>query len=150
MRLNFNPPAPCGTGPHPYCNQPSLLKFQSTRPLRDGTEAGQARRECCRISIHPPLAGRDPSVLQPSVIIKISIHPPLAGRDLTITTTLRNTDIISIHPPLAGRDTATSIYNAALEKFQSTRPLRDGTWLITAHIWRELNFNPPAPCGTGR
>ena len=35
------------------------LKFQSTRPLRDGTSSASVLNRYSKISIHPPLAGRD-------------------------------------------------------------------------------------------
>ena len=81
----------------------TMGKFQSTRPLRDGTGRGPASRPDFVISIHPPLAGRDILAPYPFWIKEISIHPPLAGRDKIAE---RNPSIMQ-------------------------------------------NFNPPAPCGTG-
>ena len=34
---NFNPPAPCGTGHYDIASILEAMRFQSTRPLRDGT-----------------------------------------------------------------------------------------------------------------
>ena len=79
----FNPPAPRGTGPivMPRCSNTVLFQstrpsrdgtenpnssdvisrqFQSTRPSRDGTHIQYVRHKVSDISIHPPLAGRDP------------------------------------------------------------------------------------------
>ena len=79
---------------------------------------------------------------------EISIHPPHAGRDLAdlLSRTKYN---ISIHPPHAGRDLSLPARYSSHFRFQSTRPMRDGTY--NDREWRKLreNFNPPAPCGTG-
>ena len=123
--------------------------FQSTRPLRDGTQRHRQRRSHRHsISIHPPLAGRDGKSAASAgaefefqstrplrdgtdldhdslTSSAISIHPPLAGRDFGGRRCF-DCRIISIHPPLAGRD--------------YWKPLRR---------CRGRNFNPPAPCGTG-
>ena len=56
---DFNPPAPCGAGPGRAEQRVETAPFQSTRPLRGGTCKRAAGREILRISIHPPLAGRD-------------------------------------------------------------------------------------------
>ena len=55
--------------------------FQSTRPLRGGTEHAIDFRVIMIISIHPPLAGRDIGDSLFAKYYRISIHPPLAGRD---------------------------------------------------------------------
>ena len=85
--------------------------------------------------------------------IKISIHPPLAGRDFA-DIRAAGTNIISIHPPLAGRDVS-EVYDAydayhfnppapcgagllaaaggiPTDRFQSTRPLRGGTRILNS------------------
>ena len=36
------------------------------------------------------------------------------------------------------------------EQFQSTRPLRGGTWATSRRTPSSSHFNPPAPCGAGR
>ena len=101
----------------------------------------------------------------------ISIHPPLTGRD-GAARGFGTAFPISIHPPLAGRDPGTMSRITIFRQFQSTRPLRGGTWLqpqrkVNGHIsihpplaGRDLlmgssamsiaNFNPPAPCGAGQ
>ena len=76
------------------------------------------------ISIHAPLAGRDPKPLLGGGSLSISIHAPLAGRDgrsLGLDSELVE---ISIHAPLAGRD--------------------------ISHLCvfvKHFDFNPRAPCG---
>ena len=57
--LYFNPPAPCGAGPPAPFDIIGMSIFQSTRPLRGGTEAAQGVNTIRAISIHPSLAGRD-------------------------------------------------------------------------------------------
>ena len=57
--VNFNPPAPCGAGRNSTPQPTYLVQFQSTRPLRGGTSTSWTSASAARISIHPPLAGRD-------------------------------------------------------------------------------------------
>ena len=86
----------------------SYYLFQSTRPSRGETWAGFPWIEKLIISIHSPLAGRDPVVMQvPSIKQVISIHSPLAGRDGGEKMKIIKHLVISIHSPLAGRDRST-------------------------------------------
>ena len=78
---NFNPPTPCGVGPH-------------------GQGSGGNRKG---ISIHPPRAGWDHPFRRCKGAIHISIHPPRAGWDET-PPSLSNVSLISIHPPRVGWD----------------------------------------------
>ena len=57
---NFNPRAPCGARPHSWRRAQPLCRFQSTRPLRGATCPPGRGRSPGAISIHAPLAGRDP------------------------------------------------------------------------------------------
>ena len=57
---NFNPRAPCGARPKRQREVADKLQFQSTRPLRGATALTNAIGEGAEISIHAPLAGRDP------------------------------------------------------------------------------------------
>ena len=59
MTLYFNPPAPCGAGRLFSAFEKLDKIFQSTRPVRGGTCDADDLFEDCRISIHPPRAGRD-------------------------------------------------------------------------------------------
>ena len=103
------------------------------------------------ISIHPPHAGRD-SILMIIILLflhfnppspcgeglflpvdsvpllSISIHPPHAGRDQPKTRQAVWADIISIHPPHAGRDNTMQHITQRLASFQSTLPMRGGTF----------------------
>ena len=58
--LNFNPRAPCGARPALQAVMRAGLEFQSTRPLRGATLELFPVRRRLHISIHAPLAGRDP------------------------------------------------------------------------------------------
>ena len=62
---------------------------------------------------------------------------------------VRNNTPISIHPPRAGRDYCALIRFARKSQFQSTRPVRGGTFALLRSAQISLNFNPPAPCGAG-
>ena len=81
-----------------------------------------------RISIHPPRAGRDHTRHPQQSDQKISIHPPRAGRDVGINDMTKEICDISIHPPRAGRDEAVVPTQLMAEVFQSTRPVRGGTF----------------------
>ena len=55
--------------------------FQSTRPSQGETHGTRIGAFFLSISIHSPLAGRDPADAVVAGAGKISIHSPLAGRD---------------------------------------------------------------------
>ena len=57
---NFNPRAPCGARPVGRDRNKGERKFQSTRPLRGATIVLDVLAKQGMISIHAPLAGRDP------------------------------------------------------------------------------------------
>ena len=88
----------------------SFISIHPPLAGRDPAHQGSVARQ--DISIHPPLAGRDANVVLTVTGYSISIHPPLAGRDYT--TQLRYIcEVISIHPPLAGRDSDLAQKNCA-------------------------------------
>ena len=100
--------------------------FQSTRPLRGGTLVRLAHVQQTRISIHPPLAGRDDARSGPQIRSAISIHPPLAGRDEIADVEIMLEQIFQSTRPLRG-GTPADKRNVVIQVFQSTRPLRGGT-----------------------
>ena len=107
-------------------NSSAPLSFQSTRPLRGGTWIDSFRIVKRRISIHPPLAGRDRRCLSVPLDQMISIHPPLAGRDrLCVQICHKRGDFNPPAPCGAGRGIMSPAIIGRL--FQSTRPLRGGT-----------------------
>ena len=54
---------------------------------------------------------------------------------------------ISIHAPLAGRDLILQVIILLWALFQSTRPLRGATWILSFITSFLEYFNPRAPCG---
>ena len=107
---DFNPPAPCGAGPYPIFRALAEELFQSTRPLRGGTQT--VRRE-----IWPG---------------KISIHPPLAGRDFRVSQLIIGEGNFNPPAPCGAGHPGHLDYNR-VRQFQSTRPLRGGTSPIKQH-----------------
>ena len=103
--------------------------------------------------------------------IYFSIHSPLAGRDNTCCHVWLVAGF-SIHSPLAERDEMPASVFRALQRFQSTRPLRGETFFkalshrvdgfsihspLAGRDHRQLGrhgirvfFNPLAPCGARR
>ena len=124
--MNFNPPAPCGTGHCRVFVFGLIIPFQSARPLRDGTRKRSDWSGRNAFQSTRPL--RDGTVLQPGQVGQLDhFNPPApCGTGLESLATL-----------------------TILIEFQSTRPLRDGTHVPLPLIGRKPNFNPPAPCGTG-
>ena len=146
-------------------------QFQSTRPVRGGTRKASSECHHCRISIHPPRAGRDQGhsgyletgadfnppapcgaglslTVCPTTRGMISIHPPRAGRDFRGNIG-DDENLISIHPPRAGRDRDVQAFTLQILEFQSTRPVRGGTTRWRRGVGGLRYFNPPAPCGAG-
>ena len=120
-----------------------LAPFQSTRPVRGGTMTVYPSISWSDISIHPPRAGRDNGVQLPRGVERISIHPPRAGRDTTVA--LMRPVYLNFNPP-APCGAGPSIYvdgrNAMI--FQSTRPVRGGTWPGRhGHVFPHISIHPP-------
>ena len=124
--INFNPPTPCGVGRWNSTGATGCRTFQSTHPVRGGTDGYlDMCRDAC-ISIHPPRAGWDPlSAVIPTPIKVFQSTHPVRGGTPTELGILEDADI-SIHPPRAGWDA------------QDFKPPNFLT-----------NFNPPTPCGVG-
>ena len=95
---------PCGTGRKEQFTVHAVRRFQSPRPLRDGTYTAEQMPFIIIISIHPSLAGRDVLLDISRDPLDISIHPSLAGRDGMLHDVVAVLLNISIHPSLAGRD----------------------------------------------
>ena len=79
--VDFNPRAPCGARLKAAAKANGTTPFQSTRPLRGATVRAKLQKKKENISIHAPLAGRDPFAAGGDLLLRISIHAPLAGRD---------------------------------------------------------------------
>ena len=100
------------------------------------------------ISIHPPLAGRDPGCTR-SVAYFRYFNPPApcgAGHDRLLEMSLSR--YISIHPPLAGRDATVFRSSFSSSNFNPPAPCGAGPPCLP-HRSGSSNFNPPAPCGAG-
>ena len=167
----FNPPSPCGEGLSRGLQDVNRLLFQSTLPVRGGTQQRiQRHTEFC-ISIHPPRAGRDVCLSPDDFVDRISIHPPRAGRDSSQDSTWpfslyfnppspcgeghdgvvvqRFNGDISIHPPRAGRDQVGS-YMRGPGKISIHPPRAGRDTPVPIKYPKHTNFNPPSPCGEGR
>ena len=122
---HFIPRAPCGARQGVLTKVGSWIEFQSTRPVRGATAAGEAVLALDRISIHAPRAGRDP-VWAVNTLTSIPFQSTRPVRGATgITWRIYQVLFISIHAPRAGRDRRRASRRSS--------PCR--------------NFNPRAPCG---
>ena len=142
-------PAPCGAGPLSHCSSSGAIQFQSTRPLRGGTAAVRSVSGLLDISIHPPLAGRDPlhrNALRP--IRDFNPPAPCGAGPLRVDRVL-DPVAISIHPPLAGRDAPGITKRFIRTDFNPPAPCGAGRDMEDRDAMI-ANFNPPAPCGAGR
>ena len=125
-------------------------QFQSTHPVRGGTSSQWPDCRPAPVSIHPPRAGWDLlpgghvlfvemfqsthpvrggtllAVVQPPEG-NVSIHPPRAGWDVK-ERTYQTRFVVSIHPPRAGWDDPGRYRWPPPRWFQSTHPVRGGTW----------------------
>ena len=167
----MHPPAPCGAGLHLWRHLQPLIGFQSTRPVRGGTDKIKYVWQKIKISIHPPRAGRDAVGLGPTTyrLTFQSTRPVRGGtgqrcrcnhrsagfqstRPVRGGTTLRwvpmkKTSFQSTRPVRGGTILIKSFAISAI--FQSTRPVRGGTCTETQGLRDKIDFNPPAPCGAG-
>ena len=192
---NFNPPAPCGAGLSLSSHFSHSISI-SIHPPRAGRDyVSVSQQNIGYISIHPPRAGRDEDGADPRQQEQTfqstrpvrggteaaalgdaylgDFNPPApcgAGRIRRAVQISRGA--ISIHPPRAGRDLTQSKLSDLQAEFQSTRPVRGGTFgfdkhLICSFLFQStrpvrggtlhrttgtastVDFNPPAPCGAG-
>ena len=104
---NFNPPAPRGTGHHGASGLSAFLRFQSTRPSRDGTRCRRDTFHRGLISIHPPLAGRDSNRVRPKNLW-LDFNPP-APRGTGLKITILPGLVCNFNPP-APRGTGHTLF----------------------------------------
>ncbi len=122
---DFNPPSPCGEGRSTLDGSRVRVTFQSTLPMRGGTDLLSGAPGAIPISIHPPHAGRDITDVTFTFVGSISIHPPHAGRD-------RQPDRGGLHQA----------------DFNPPSPCGEGPHIrVLSHV--QEYFNPPSPCGEG-
>ena len=119
----------------------------------------------------PPRAGRDYAGTADCHVIGISIHPPRAGRDPNRCIKWQTRCHFNppapcgaglhcdshngqashnFNPPApCGAGRLCWLKSISKSSFQSTRPVRGGTWGMYCPSPRSRYFNPPAPCGAG-
>ena len=119
-------------------------RFQSTRPVRGGTDGVSILVLVALISIHPPRAGRDSMgayvIIMPDKFQ--STRPVRGGTAVLFLQQLHGR--ISIHPPRAGRDEPFSSNAITSKPFQSTRPVRGGTTRALPRCWSNtISIHPP-------
>ena len=123
---HFNPPAPCGAGLHTIRYTYRGDHFNPPAPCGAGRD--RASPEGRQTDFNPPApCGAGPPLLPllPQ-LFPISIHPPLAGRDPRCCRCCPSCFQFQSTRPLRG-GTAPSSFGGACPVFQSTRPLRGGT-----------------------
>ena len=150
--------------------KPGLLvvtrRFQSTRPVRGGTQAFGQHPFAQNISIHPPRAGRDDGTGSVKVDTWIfqSTRPvrggtfvrskfcmahktfqstrPVRGGTLTITPISRHLQFQSTRPVRGG--TSVDVKAVSPDLFQSTRPVRGGTPILSLFsLSDDISIHPP-------
>ena len=145
---NFNPPTPCGVGLFQSVHSKILGKFQSTHPVRGGTNhRGQIKRSGLFQSTHP-VRGGTPSASLVTAARSISIHPPRAGWDEGRA----QSALLSryFNPPTpCGVGPGEGLAPPLAISFQSTHPVRGGTPRAGWRSYPVGYFNPPTPCGVG-
>ena len=130
-----------------YTNKLSFA-FQSTHPLRDGTNDYGCKVFDRWISIHPSLAGWDENGRN-CMAVRIGFQSTHPLRDGTVNNLDTHTDFLfqSTHPLRDGTPKRQLMRRSDI--FQSTHPLRDGTFRAQRMETLYQHFNPPIPCGMG-
>ena len=120
-QANFNPPAPCGAGPAQQRIPRRPCDFNPPAPCGAGRLPGCIYLDKGGISIHPPRAGRDGWPRAPRQS-PMDFNPPA--------------------PCGAGPRYQTSAGRAA--RFQSTRPVRGGTYMMCdGRLIIDISIHPP-------
>ena len=146
---NFNPPTPCGVGLFQSVHSKILGKFQSTHPVRGGTNhRGQIKRSGLFQSTHPVRGGTRGEPNQ-RFYPDISIHPPRAGWDPGKVLLLRL--LSHFNPPTPCGVGHQGPDGGRIRSAISIHPPRAGWDLRLVPVtWRTIDFNPPTPCGVGQ
>ena len=121
---DFNPRAPCGARLEALGNLGIKVLFQSTRPVRGATG-----------SLLFFFSGNG-----------ISIHAPRAGRDLFTIMIIRLYQDFNPRAPCGARPACDRDQDQH-QQFQSTRPVRGATAILSGSSCVKVDFNPRAPCG---
>ena len=126
VRLYFNPPTPCGVGQDMPASQNHAVAFQSTHPVRGGTE----------IAVHPLRTAEFQST-----------HPVRGGTTGLPVSCWRFSRFQSTHP-VRGGTLHHSIVLFSGYYFNPPTPCGVGRQSICSYGVRH-HFNPPTPCGVG-
>ena len=119
--------------------------FQSTHPVRGGTEICAANTTDLAISIHPPREGWDAKKILLGGIANISIHPPREGWDFSAASAFFACSSFQSTHPVRGGTRRRVRHSSGLPKFQSTHPVRGGTRFNQLFQCGGWHFNPPTP-----
>ena len=140
---DFNPPTPCGVGPHSCRHTFATLIFQSTHPVWGGTGGITIMAQIQEISIHPPRVGWDPVQRSPPLITSYFNPPTPCGvgpSHLMPFSSRRRFQ--STHPVWGGTSPFPSKFFSL--KFQSTHPVWGGTrQLRVGHPMGDISIHPP-------
>ena len=144
--LYFNPRAPCGARRRRSIQISTVLRFQSTRPLRGATWMLH-RRRCHHQYFNPRAPCGARPIFSTSATEKFYFNPraPCGARHHLHSYTASFQEFQSTRP-LRGATLTAHPFTAARMPFQSTRPLRGATKIVDSGV-SAPNFNPRAPCG---
>ena len=126
-----------------------MIGFQSTRPMRGGTLTIFPRSISWVFQSTRPMRGGTANISR-SAQKSGYFNPPApcgAGPRDSLNRQVRVG--ISIHPPHAGRDVILTRLPWTLLQFQSTRPMRGGTWCCRARWAIGFTFQSTRPMRGG-
>ena len=148
-RRYFNPPTPCGVGHIVNAYGMPDIAFQSTHPVRGGTDNGAIDLVQVGISIHPPRAGWDGLCLYLAYLVLLfqSTHPVRGGTCLSAH--MRKFVIFQSTHPVRGGTARLTGHERKLWLFQSTHPVRGGTLIgISQPPYVQFQSTHPVRGGT--
>ena len=123
---DFNPPTPCGVGLLLISFLLIFTSFQSTHPVRGGTEYGYHQGTQDVISIHPPRAGWDARFKIIGVRV-VHFNPPTpCGVGQLSPCPLHQRSYFNPPTP-CGVGLSPPLSFGGIHRFQSTHPVRGGT-----------------------
>ncbi len=117
--------------------------------MRGGTARTPPKTATVSISIHPPRAGRD-GILPVNISTTPNFNPP-APCGAGLLRSSASAEPTYFNPPApCGAGRPPPGLNPWRGQFQSTRPVRGGTYSRGSDRRVRQDFNPPAPCGAGQ
>ena len=141
---SFNPPTPCGVGPTWRNSSRPPRTFQSTHPVRGGTQPASHSSAGTAVSIHPPRAGWD-NMPGPWAFRPLGFNPPTPCGVGLQAVVLYQSIICRFNPPTpCGVGPGVYSIRCAPGAFQSTHPVRGGTVVVqVAPPPRAVSIHPP-------